>query len=100
MRCSACGHINPPDSNFCLACGARLNPSCPACGTVLPAGSRFCNRCGTPVSGSAPTQAPDAGPVGPARFTAPDTYTPKHLAERIVTSRAGLEGERKQVTVL
>src|SRR5207237_4468715 len=30
----------------------------------------------------------------------PDTYTPKHLAERIVTSRGALEGERKQVTVL
>ena len=30
----------------------------------------------------------------------PATYTPKHLAERILTSRAVLEGERKQVTVL
>jgi class 3 adenylate cyclase/tetratricopeptide (TPR) repeat protein len=27
-------------------------------------------------------------------------YTPKHLAERILTSRSALEGERKQVTVL
>ena len=31
---------------------------------------------------------------------APDSYTPKHLAERILTSKAALEGERKQVTVL
>ena len=30
----------------------------------------------------------------------PDTYTPKHLAEKILTSKAALEGERKQVTVL
>jgi class 3 adenylate cyclase/tetratricopeptide (TPR) repeat protein len=30
----------------------------------------------------------------------PESYTPKHLAERILTSRAALEGERKQVTVL
>ena len=30
----------------------------------------------------------------------PETYTPKHLAERILTSKAALEGERKQVTVL
>src|SRR5262249_23522478 len=28
------------------------------------------------------------------------SYTPKHLAERILTSKAALEGERKQVTVL
>src|SRR5215467_7821316 len=27
-------------------------------------------------------------------------YTPKHLAEKILTSRSALEGERKQVTVL
>src|SRR5262249_28751408 len=31
---------------------------------------------------------------------APQEYTPKHLAERILTSRSALEGERKQVTVL
>jgi class 3 adenylate cyclase/tetratricopeptide (TPR) repeat protein len=31
---------------------------------------------------------------------APASYTPKHLAEKILTSRSALEGERKQVTVL
>src|SRR5207253_1198216 len=31
---------------------------------------------------------------------APHTYTPPHLAEKILISRAALEGERKQVTVL
>ena len=30
----------------------------------------------------------------------PCGYTPDHLAEKILTSRAALEGERKQVTVL
>jgi class 3 adenylate cyclase/tetratricopeptide (TPR) repeat protein len=35
-----------------------------------------------------------------ARQPAPESYTPKHLAERILTSKAALEGERKQVTVL
>src|SRR5213075_236416 len=34
------------------------------------------------------------------RFSSPEAYTPKHLAERILTSRSALEGERKQVTVL
>ena len=33
-------------------------------------------------------------------FGAPDSYTPRHLAEKILTSRSALEGERKQVTVL
>ena len=35
-----------------------------------------------------------------ARFASPQSYTPQHLAEKILTSRSALEGERKQVTVL
>jgi class 3 adenylate cyclase len=35
-----------------------------------------------------------------SRFASPESYTPKHLAERILTSKTALEGERKQVTVL
>ena len=36
----------------------------------------------------------------PQPVRAPESYTPKHLAEKILTSKAALEGERKQVTVL
>src|SRR5213078_890805 len=36
----------------------------------------------------------------PPRFASPDAYTPKHLADRILTSKSALEGERKLVTVL
>ena len=36
----------------------------------------------------------------PDPVRAPLTYTPPYLAEKIFTSRAALEGERKQVTVL
>jgi predicted ATPase/class 3 adenylate cyclase len=35
-----------------------------------------------------------------SRFVSPQSYTPKHLAEKILTSKSSLEGERKQVTVL
>jgi class 3 adenylate cyclase len=35
-----------------------------------------------------------------AKFASPQAYTPKHLAEKIITSKSSLEGERKQVTVL
>jgi class 3 adenylate cyclase/tetratricopeptide (TPR) repeat protein len=48
-----------------------------------------------------------AGPASPApslsatpQEHAPLTYTPPYLAEKILTSRSALEGERKQVTVL
>ena len=52
------------------------------CGTGLPTGAAFCFSCGQPV-GTAPTREP--------RFTAPEAYTPKHLAERILTSKAALD---------
>jgi class 3 adenylate cyclase/tetratricopeptide (TPR) repeat protein len=48
------------------------------------------------ATGASPAQP---GPP-PARFAAPETYTPKHLAAKILTSKGSLEGERKQVTVL
>jgi class 3 adenylate cyclase len=35
-----------------------------------------------------------------SHFVSPESYTPKHLAEKILTSKTALEGERKQVTVL
>jgi class 3 adenylate cyclase len=34
------------------------------------------------------------------RFTSPENYTLRYLAERILSSKAAIEGERKQVTVL
>ena len=39
-------------------------------------------------------------PTPPLSARDPRAYTPKHLAEKILTSRSALEGERKQVTVL
>jgi class 3 adenylate cyclase/tetratricopeptide (TPR) repeat protein len=50
---------------------------------------------GTPVAAPPPAVAPTL-----AQDQSPLTYTPPHLAEKILTSRAALEGERKQVTVL
>jgi len=41
-----------------------------------------------------------AAPPTTAHEREPLSYTPKHLAEKILTSRSVLEGERKQVTVL
>ncbi|MBI3325165.1 MAG: zinc ribbon domain-containing protein, partial [Nitrospinae bacterium] len=91
MQCSLCQQENPPQAKFCLECGARLALTCAQCGTELPPGAKFCLECG---------QAVGASPAAQDRFTAPARYTPKHLAEQILTSKSALEGERKQVTVL
>jgi class 3 adenylate cyclase/tetratricopeptide (TPR) repeat protein len=66
-----------------------LEVACPSCGSAITPGKKFCRSCGAALS------LDSAG-----RFAGPETYTPKHLAERILTSKAALEGERKQVTVL
>jgi class 3 adenylate cyclase/tetratricopeptide (TPR) repeat protein len=91
MRCPGCQQDNPAHARFCLGCGARLALACGACGVELPGGARFCLQCGQPVGGAT---------AAPVRSPAPETYTPKHLVEKILTSKAALEGERKQVTVL
>ena len=44
--------------------------------------------------------ASPAAPAAVAPTLAPLAYTPPYLAEKILTSRSALEGERKQVTVL
>ena len=92
MFCPRCQHENLPQSKFCLGCGARFGLRCPICGVVLTEDAKFCNQCGCPLAGG-PSPAH-------ARYGTPGSYTPKHLAERILTSRSALEGEYKQVSVL
>jgi ribosomal protein L40E len=92
MICPGCGHDNPTTAKFCGECGARLASRCGACGSTNPPGQKFCGECGQPLTPGAPV------PGSP--FGSPETYTPKHLADRILTSKAALEGERKHVTVL
>jgi double zinc ribbon protein len=91
VLCPQCRFENREGVNFCEECGAKLEVACPSCGAAIPPGRKFCGSCGKPLAAGA-TPAP--------RFASPETYTPKHLAERILTSKAALEGERKQVTVL
>jgi Double zinc ribbon/Adenylate and Guanylate cyclase catalytic domain len=95
MTCPRCQKENSGDAVFCQECGTRLETACPSCGTANQLGAKFCKKCGQRLSG------PQAEPAMPGpRFGPPERYTPKHLAEKILTSKAALEGERKQVTVL
>jgi class 3 adenylate cyclase/tetratricopeptide (TPR) repeat protein len=90
MQCPRCQHENPAGQKFCGGCGTRLVSICPSCSAANPPGQKFCGECGTAL-----------GPAdAAAKYGTPQSYTPKHLAEKILTSKAALEGERKQVTVL
>src|SRR5215467_4077788 len=89
MKCSGCGHENRDVAKFCEECAAPLGRKCARCGAELRPVAKFCDECALPVASAPPPRAAD-----------PRSYTPKHLAEKILTSRSALEGERKQVTVL
>jgi class 3 adenylate cyclase/tetratricopeptide (TPR) repeat protein len=95
MKCAKCGHDNRTGAKFCEECGAHLSVVCINCGAQLSPTARFCSECGHPIG-----QAAGAGPDSAPRFAAPEAYTPRHLAEKILSSKAALEGERKQVTAL
>src|SRR5262245_15292590 len=94
MKCPRCQAENREGARFCRECGAGFGAVCSSCGAKIDVGNKFCDSCGAPLAASSPAGS------APSRFTSPETYTPKHLAEKILTSKSALEGERKQVTVL
>src|SRR5437867_11565628 len=85
MQCPTCRHDNPEGQKFCGECGARLTAVAPS-------------------TAATPTPSAPSTPPGPPavsdRYASPEAYTPKHLAEKILTSKGALEGERKRVTVM
>ena len=95
IKCPRCRAENSADAVFCDECGLRLEFTCPGCGQANRIGAKFCKKCGQPLN-----RADTPDPVVTARFASPDSYTPKHIASKILTSKSALEGERKQVTVL
>src|SRR5262245_44471691 len=93
MKCPRCQHKNEVGAKFCEECATPLARACAKCGRQLSPTAKFCPECAHPTGLQglpSPTQ----------RFGSPESYTPKYLAEKILTSKAALEGERKQVTVL
>src|SRR5262245_32648348 len=93
MKCARCQHENRLGAKFCEECAAPLALVCVNCGAQLSPTAKFCSEC------AHPTGSASAAPTAP-RFASPESYTPKHLAERILNSKGALEGERKQVTIL
>ena len=93
MQCSKCRHVNQVGAKFCEECGTALSRVCTACRTQISAKAKFCPECAQPTG---LLQEADAT----KRFGKPEDYTPEHLLTKIRRSKAALEGERKQVTVL
>ena len=70
-------HVQVRPRMVCLSRKAETEP-----------GEQFCGDCGQRIA------EPAKAPPPPE----PRSYTPKHLADKILQSKSALEGERKQVT--
>jgi class 3 adenylate cyclase len=92
MKCPNCQVDNRETRKFCKQCGLKLILVCEECGYENLPDEKFCGECGRDL------KEDEATP--PINFDRPKSYTPKHLAEKILTTRSAIEGERKLVTVL
>ncbi len=92
MICPQCQADNREEVKFCEDCGAKMEIQCPQCRAVIPLGKRFCGECGHDLRN--PKESV------PIDYNEPQSYTPKHLADKILSNRTAIEGERKLVTVM
>ncbi len=92
MKCPKCQTENREEARFCIECGHRFELKCPQCGHPLPPVAKFCEECGYQLS--------KVKEIPPIDYSKPHSYTPKFLADKILSNRRLIEGERKLVTVL
>ena len=91
MKCPKCQFKNPAPAKFCMECGNRLEFCCSKCGSVTPHMGKFCLECGHDLRKPLKTS--------PIYYSEPHSYTPEFLADKILTTRSSIEGERKLVPV-
>src|SRR5262245_35307548 len=118
MHCASCGFANQPESQFCEECGTKLVRACPSCGREVRPSAKFCPTCGSPLAGQSSVQRLASSVQRSSGFGVrssqplipdprpPSSYTPPHLAQRILAEQAAMEargtveGERKVITAL
>lgn len=107
VQCPNCQSDNREGAKFCDECAAPLPLRCSWCGTENRPGAKFCNECATSLAPPSGVRNPEFGVHSPTPGPqSPLSYTPKHLAERILAEQAAMEargsadGERKTITAL
>jgi hypothetical protein len=100
MQCPKCQFENKEIAKFCEECGAKLVRSCPSCGQEVGPQAKFCLECGHNLVAS-PESKPLPQDLSPDDKVAKiQRYLPQGLADKILSQRDKIEGERKQVTVM
>ncbi len=89
MKCQKCRFQNPEGVNFCGECGSELSKKCPMCNIHNPRTFKFCRECGNNLI-----------KANLSNRSILQSYTPKHLTDKILSGRKSIEGEHKIVTVL
>jgi rRNA maturation endonuclease Nob1 len=84
MKCPKCYTENREGIKFCEQCGAKMELECPNCRATIPLGKKFCGECGHDLS--KPRRSPSLD------YSVPRSYTPKFLADKILTTRSAMEG--------
>ena len=87
MKCPKCQHDIPAADSFCRKCGAKAALNCPKCGAEASGDDQFCGKCGSALK--------ETREDAPIHYKEPKSYTPKFLAEKILTTRSSIEGERR-----
>ena len=84
MKCLKCQFDNREGAKFCKECGSKVELQCSSCGFQYQPGCKFCDECGHDLRES--KEAP------PIDLDQPQSYTPKFLADKILTNRSSIEG--------
>lgn len=91
MKCPKCQLKNRDGAKFCGQCGYKFEITCPECAFKNQTRNKFCDECGHELR--------KIKEIPPVNYSEPQSYTPKFLADKILTTRSSIEGERKLVTV-
>ncbi|MFC1857932.1 adenylate/guanylate cyclase domain-containing protein [Thermodesulfobacteriota bacterium] len=98
MQCPKCSFGNPERMKFCVECGSKLEIPCPKCGFRNAPSFKFCGECGHNLTLPPKESAKDFS--SDEKLKKIQKYLPQGIAEKILSQKDKIEGERKQVTVM
>ena len=98
MHCPKCQIENPGNRKFCHECGAKLVLTCPKCQFENIPSDKFCGDCGHDLT--LPSELLRKELSFDEKLERIQKYLPSGIAEKILSQRDRIEGEKRQVTVM